>query len=179
MRFTSMFFLLAFIVVSGFSATIADVKADINTIAAQTTTLDNSITAFPLTGGTLIQALAVHNNAVTLGSSINKGTTDVQATTPTPFSDADGAAVLALVEAFEPTIESALTGIVGKKAAFQALPIGGIPALVKQDLSNLGASTTAFENALIAAAPASVVADATALKARVNAAFAAAIAAYA
>ncbi|RDB27574.1 hypothetical protein Hypma_003906 [Hypsizygus marmoreus] len=164
---------------SNISATIANVEADINTIVAQTTTLDNSIKAFPLTGGTLAEALAVHNNAVTLGNSIDKGTTDVKATTPTPFSDADGAAILTLGKTLEPTITSVLTGFVVKKAAFQALPLGGIPALFKRDLSNLSASTTAFMDALIVAALASIVANLTALKARADAAFAVAIAVYA
>lgn len=55
-----------------------------------------------------------------------------------------------------PVILDALTAIVAKKPAFQALPLGGVPALVKQDLGNLSASTEAFENALIASTPARI-----------------------
>jgi hypothetical protein len=73
--------------------------------------------------------------------------------TPSPVAEADGRSILTSVEALEPTIDSALKAIVARKAAFTALPIGGIPALVKQDLSNLSASTAAFETALINSAP--------------------------
>ncbi|KAG5634646.1 hypothetical protein H0H81_001275 [Sphagnurus paluster] len=75
--------------------------------------------------------------------------------------------------------KTALTNIIARKAAFNALPIDGIRALVKQDLANLSASTTKFEAALIAAASADLVAEATAFKGRVDGYFAAAIAAYA
>ncbi|KAF5383285.1 hypothetical protein D9615_004803 [Tricholomella constricta] len=178
MRFSSVF-VLASLVASSFASTVADIQADIADISTKLTTLDNSIAAFPSTGGTLSQALAIHSNAVTLGKSIDQGTTDVNDVDPKPFSDEDGRAILDSFTALEPTINNALIGIVDKKAALEALPVGGIPALVKQDLSNLSASTAALEDALIAAAPESIVDEAIALKERIDAAFATAIAAYA
>jgi len=57
------------------------------------------------------------------------------------------------VQGLEPAIISTLDDIVDKKPAFVALPIGGIPALVLQDLENLSASTVTFENALISKSP--------------------------
>lgn len=74
---------------------------------------------------------------------------------PTPVSVADGTSILNAITGIQPIIEDSLTAIVAKKAAFQALPVGGIPDLVKQDLANLSSSTTALENALIASAPVS------------------------
>ena len=47
----------------------------------------------------------------------------------------------------------ALKVIVDKKPALEALPIGGIVGVIQQDLNFLYSNTTAFENALIAAAP--------------------------
>ena len=47
----------------------------------------------------------------------------------------------------------ALKVIVDKKPALEALPIGGIVGVIRQDLNFLYSNTTAFENALIAAAP--------------------------
>ncbi|KAG5635541.1 hypothetical protein H0H81_010903 [Sphagnurus paluster] len=178
MRFSSVIVLASFIV-SSFASTAADIKADIVTITARINTLDTSITAFAVPGGTLTQALAIHNNAVTLGTALDKGTTDATNVTPNPVSPTDGRAILTALEATETTISRALTNIVARKAAFNALPIGGIPALVKQDLANLSASTTKFEAALIAAASADLVAEATAFKGRVDGYFAVAIAAYA
>ena len=54
-----------------------------------------------------------------------------------------------------PVIEDALTNIVLKKPSFTALIVGD--ALVLQDLQKLNASTVAFENALVAIAPVSLV----------------------
>lgn len=115
-----------------------------------------------------------------------------------PVDESDGQTIISAVEAFESTIVSALNTIVTEKAAFQALPIGGIPALVLQDLQTLNTDTTAFENALIASAPVSpsgfswfefvitddsvlqadLVSQAQSISSSINAAFAAAIAAY-
>ncbi|CAA7268911.1 unnamed protein product [Cyclocybe aegerita] len=159
------------------AVTVATVLSDIATISSQTTTLDNAIKAFPNTGGSLTSALAIHNDATNLVTSINQGTADVQAV-PLPISESDGQSVLSAVQAFEPTILDALTQVVAKKAAFAALPIGGIPALVKQDLINLNASTFAFEAALISTAPTDLVPTATSIKSSIDAAFATAVAAY-
>ncbi|KAF8068056.1 hydrophobic surface binding protein [Lyophyllum atratum] len=176
MRFSSLF-VLASLAVGSFASTVADVQADIAAISSRLTALDSAITAFANPGGTLTQALAIHSASVSLGTAIDQGTTD--AVTPLPISEADGRSILTSFEALEPTIDHSLTGIVDRKAAFTALPLGGIPALVKQDLANLSASTTALESALISIAPADLQAEATALKDRIDAAFATAIAAYA
>jgi len=71
----STFFVLASLVVAGISApnakrSVAQVQADLNDISAQVTNLDNAITAFPTTGGTLTQAL-VCNLVTTYWSEFN------------------------------------------------------------------------------------------------------------
>jgi hypothetical protein len=71
------------------------------------------------------------------------------------FSESDGQTIIQSVQAIQPTIISALNGIAAKKPAFDALPLGGVSALVKQDLATLGSDTMAFENALTASAPVS------------------------
>lgn len=173
--------LLLFSVVTASSAlvtkrTVAQVESDITNIATQVNALDSSIKAFPDTGGTLLSALAIHSSATSLLSTIQTATTDTTATAA--FSEGDGATILAAVEGFEPTILDALTAIVAKQPAFQALPIGGIPALVLQDLQNLNSGTTAFENALIAKSPADLLAQANDIKTSIGNAFTTAIAAY-
>ncbi|KAF9459839.1 hydrophobic surface binding protein [Collybia nuda] len=166
--------------------TVAEIQADIADISAQVTSLDQKITAFPATGGSLAAALidpfgkrtsqAIHSSSGTLVASLKKGTTDVTATGP--VNEADGGAILSSVNAFEPTIQHALVGIVEKRPAFQALPIGGIPALVLQDLKDLNTNTVAFSDALITNAPDSLKGAATQLKDGIVAGFATAIAAY-
>ncbi|KJA21575.1 hypothetical protein HYPSUDRAFT_187330 [Hypholoma sublateritium FD-334 SS-4] len=156
--------------------TVAKVEADIATISSSVKNLDDLITAYPATGGTLLGALNIHTAAVSLISSLVTGTSDVTSTGP--VSVADGTTIFNAVQAIAPTIGDALTGIVAKKSSFAALPIGGIPALILQDLTLLRGNTTAFSNALIANAPESLVAEDTTLKNNILAAFVPAIAAY-
>ncbi|THU93634.1 hydrophobic surface binding protein [Dendrothele bispora CBS 962.96] len=152
------------------------ILADISKISSQVTTLDNAINAFPDSGGSLVNALAIHTDATNLVSSVNTATSDTTANGA--FNEADGQTILNAVQAIEPTILDALTAIAAKQPAFAALPIGGIPALVLQDLKNLDAGTTAFSNALIANAPADLVPQATDIQTTIGNAFDTAIAAY-
>ncbi|KAF9457632.1 hydrophobic surface binding protein A-domain-containing protein [Collybia nuda] len=174
MRFTSALFFLATLATSCLAG-VPEIEDDIASIGTSLNTLHTSILAFPTTGGTLAQALAIHNNAVNLGTELNQGITDVN-TTPRPISDEDCATFLASLEALEPIIDDTLIQIGNRKAAFQALPIGGLPALVKQDLNNLCTATEAFANALLNLCPSD---EATALRDRILAACNAARAIYA
>ncbi|KAK1230748.1 hypothetical protein PQX77_006154 [Marasmius sp. AFHP31] len=178
MRFNTFFVVLsaASALATPFKRDVATVKADIAAISTQVTALDTAITNYPNPGGTLAQALAIHNSAVALDNSVKKGTTDTQATAA--FSEADGQSILASVQALVPTIQHALQQIVAKKPAFDALPVGGIPALVLQDLRNLNTDTGAFADALIAKSPADLVTQANQIKTTIANAFATAIAAY-
>ncbi|KAJ7637249.1 hydrophobic surface binding protein [Mycena polygramma] len=154
--------------------TVAQVEADIASISTQVTTLDNDISAFPASG--LAGALSIHTAAGTLESTLNTGTSDVTATGT--FSEADGTTILHAVEAIEPTILDALSQITAKQADFAALPIGGLPALILQDLKTLKTDTDAFAAALIAAAPADLKTEATTISTNIDAGFDTAIAAY-
>ncbi|KAJ3576364.1 hypothetical protein NP233_g456 [Leucocoprinus birnbaumii] len=177
MQFKSLV-VLASAVATAWGATVADVLTDLGNVKTQVTTLDNAINGFPNSGGTLTQALAIHTDATNTNSAVQATTSDAN-TVPTPVSESDGQSILTAIQGIEPIIEDALTAIVAKKAAFQALPVGGIPALVASDLSTLNASTNALENVLIAKAPADLQATAQAISGRINSAFATAIAAYA
>ncbi|KAF9524354.1 hydrophobic surface binding protein A-domain-containing protein [Crepidotus variabilis] len=154
---------------------LAQVNADLKELSTKIDTLDSALTAYP-TSGNLIQALAIHNDALAVASSLSKTTQDV--TTTGPVSDNDSTNILNTVQGKVPTIKRALTTIVAKKSGFTSLPVSGVPALIKQDLGWLSGNTTALANALITNAPPFLVANATALKKDVEAAFATAIAAY-
>ncbi|KAJ3891511.1 hydrophobic surface binding protein A-domain-containing protein [Lentinula edodes] len=156
---------------------VATVENDIANVASQVTALDSAINAFPTAGGSLVSALAIHDLATSLASALAAAATDVAATTP--FSDADAAAILELVEGFEPRILDALNGIVTKKPGFDSLPLGDVSALVAQDLATLATDTKAFENGLIADTPADLLAQATPITSAIDAALATASAAYA
>lgn len=151
------------------------VENDINNnIAPATTKLANDVNGFPASG--LVGALGIHTDATNLVGIVNNATTDANAVTS--VTEAQGQAILGDIEKIEPTILSTLTAIVTKKADFQALPIGGVPALVLSDLKSLNTSVIAFANALIAKAPTDLKPNATVIENAVASAFATAIAAY-
>ncbi|KAJ4479340.1 hydrophobic surface binding protein [Lentinula aciculospora] len=156
---------------------VGTVEQDIANIASQVTALDNDINAFPDTGGSLLSALAIHAQATSLASALATAATDVAGTAP--FSDDDGTTIINAVSGFEPAILDALTGIVAKKPAFDALPLGGLSALVASDLAILSADTKNFENALIANTQDDLLAQATPITSTIDAALATASAAYA
>ncbi|KAJ7096650.1 hydrophobic surface binding protein [Mycena belliarum] len=170
------FSLLAAAVTTPVKRTVAQVEADIASISAQVTTLDNAIKAFPNTGGSLAAALAIHTDATTLESTLTQGTSDVTSTGA--VSETDGRTLLNQVEAFEPTILDGLVQIAAKQPAFAALPISGIPALILQDLQTLKTDTVNFADALIANAPATLKTEATQLASNITSGFDTAIAAY-
>ncbi|KAK7046608.1 hydrophobic surface binding protein [Favolaschia claudopus] len=157
-----------------FKRTVAQVESDIASISSQVTTLDNNIKGFPASG--LAGALGIHTAATNLETTLNTGTNDVKATPA--FSESDGQTILNSVQAIEPVILDALAQITAKKADFDALPIGGLPALILQDLKTLKADTDAFSGALIVNAPADLKSQATTIQTNIDAGFASAIAAY-
>ncbi|KAF9254264.1 hypothetical protein L218DRAFT_1009887 [Marasmius fiardii PR-910] len=141
--------------------------------------LDNAINTFSPTGGTLTQALAVNALVQTLVATIDKGTLDANAT-PTPSDETDSQIILNSILALVDPITTALNDAVARKAVVQALPFTfGAPLLVRTALGSLASSATAFENALIAEAPADMKAQAQQLADQINAQIAAAQAAYA
>jgi hypothetical protein len=93
-----------------------------------------------------MMCLSYNRNVLTLIATIPQNTGH--------FGEADGQFILNSVRNSEPIISNALSVIITKKPAFIALHIA--PAIIMKDLTNLAASTTAFENALIAAGPVSV-----------------------
>jgi len=58
-----------------------------------------------------------------------------------------------MVEDFMPNIIDTLDQMKNKKQAFDALPVGGVTGLVKQDLIDMNSNTTALGTALIDACP--------------------------
>ncbi|KAL0570178.1 hypothetical protein V5O48_011783 [Marasmius crinis-equi] len=133
-------------------STVKQVKADIAEISDEVKSLGNAISSFPDSGGTLLQALAIHNSAQKLISTINHGTTDINGTS-TPSED-DSKDVLDAFHELAPSISSALEALVNKKAAFESLPFGQwVSGLVKQDLGQLADATKQFASGLVSKAP--------------------------
>jgi hypothetical protein len=94
----------------------ATVEADLAVLTSQVTALDNAVQAFPLSGGTLAEAMTVHTNAVNIISTLNTAASDEKAIDT--FSETKGQAILAALKGFEPTILDFLQNIVVRKPAF-------------------------------------------------------------
>ncbi|KAJ3570981.1 hypothetical protein NP233_g4047 [Leucocoprinus birnbaumii] len=175
MQFKSVLFasLFAF----AYASTIQDVLNDLVTLKSTLVTLDNAINSFPDSGGSLADALAINDDAGAVRDAIDATTPDA-VNVDLPVSVDDANSVLAAIQDLQTNIDSALTGIVAKKPAFDALPVGGVSALVAQDLNDLNTSNSALEDALIAATPPEVLDAAEQTRSEIDAAFATAIAAY-
>ncbi|KDR83283.1 hypothetical protein GALMADRAFT_134762 [Galerina marginata CBS 339.88] len=145
-------------------------------ISTQASTVVNALQAFPNTGAPPSWATGIHTKTVNLESSIDIGTSALNSA-PKPLSEADGSAIVAdAVGWIKPPLLQALQLFISREKPFQPFP--GIPALIKQDLVNLDQSVLKFEAALISAAPADEVAQATSLKTTLDAAFASTLSAY-
>ncbi|KJA21583.1 hypothetical protein HYPSUDRAFT_202923 [Hypholoma sublateritium FD-334 SS-4] len=170
---------LVFLFYAAFTlATPAQIESDIAVISTDVNNLSNGISSISNSSPSLLGALTVHSDAVTLANALTSATT--AATSNGALDVADGTTILDDLSTISPVIQDTLTDIVTKKPAFTTLngEVGGILALVLQDLENLNGNTTALANALIGIAPASLISNATTLKNNILSAFSTAIAAY-
>ncbi|THU76919.1 hydrophobic surface binding protein [Dendrothele bispora CBS 962.96] len=175
--FTILVTVTALAVASPVKCTVAQVETDLKDIFTQMANLDNSIKAFPDSGGSFSSALSIHTASQKLVSSLNMANTDVKGTTN--VTDSDGQTIQDLVKNSEPAIIDALNNIVTKKAAFDNLPLGGVSFIVKKNLGQLRTATEALETSLFSRTPASLKSQAQEIQSSVDAAFAKAQAAYA
>ncbi|KAF9473026.1 hydrophobic surface binding protein [Pholiota conissans] len=171
----------SFLTILSFSAaalaTVVKIEADITTLSTAVTSLDKSINAYPNTGGTVAGALVIHTEAQGLINDLGTATTDIQATSGL-LSLSDGKTILSSVQAIQPVILDALTVLVKKKAALQALPLGGVPAIVLADLKSLNTTAVKFADSLLKICPSALLPQATSIRDSVAVGFSGAIAGY-
>jgi len=122
--------------------TVPRLEATIASVLSNITAWNNTITAFPVTGGNLTDALEIHSAAVSLNSSFDTATLEVKLTGP--LDKEDGSRIGLSVERLEPSIFDALGAIVMKKPAFAALPSGDILDVFLSDLKSLQSACRRF-----------------------------------
>ncbi|KAJ7894850.1 hydrophobic surface binding protein [Mycena olivaceomarginata] len=152
----------------------ATVEADLTVLTSQVTALDNAVQVFPLSGGTLAEAMTVHTNTVNVISTLNTAASDEKAVDT--FSKTEGQAILVALEGFEPTILDFLQNIVVRKPAFEVLP--GVTAQILQDLNNYLTTGIAFGSTLFNKVPADLDAEVAQFQNNTVSAFEVAIDAY-
>ncbi|KAI0037160.1 hydrophobic surface binding protein A-domain-containing protein [Vararia minispora EC-137] len=154
----------------------ATVETDIANINTQVNNLNTAINTFAASP-TLVNGLAIHTGAAPLESAVNTATSDTNASAA--FTEAEGQTILTAIQSLATNVISTLSNLDGQHAKFAALPLAGSVQLVELDLQTLSSDTTAFENALIAKAPADLVPQANQVVSAISAAFSTAIATYA
>ncbi|KAF9442805.1 hypothetical protein P691DRAFT_680784 [Macrolepiota fuliginosa MF-IS2] len=131
-------------------ATPSDIEALITELTSESNAASSMLGAFPSTGGSLLQALAIHTALSNLNQGFQSGTTDVLSL-PMPISDADATAIINQVNSqLTPALGSLFAGIMKFP---NDSTLGGVPALVKQDGATLSASVQGFYNVLGIATP--------------------------
>ncbi|KAF8899456.1 hypothetical protein BD779DRAFT_1795874 [Infundibulicybe gibba] len=161
MQFSTIILVFASLTLTTFAApnvkrTVAQIDLDLSAMAEQAFTIARAASVFPDTGGSIAQAMSIHNDAVSLGSIIDSGTNDVEGT-PAPVSESDGQTIIRNLQGLGSAIQEAVGGLVNKKAAFQAVattPIDAIITLLLQDIKNLQTSTDSLMLALTNIEPA-------------------------
>ncbi|KAF9447558.1 hypothetical protein P691DRAFT_731241 [Macrolepiota fuliginosa MF-IS2] len=161
-----------------FASTTQDVLDGLAAVQSSAATLDNAINAFSNSGGSLPAALAIHSSVETTKSIIDKATGVAGAVNPRPVSVADWNLIYGIVNDINPIVKDALVVVAAQKPILDALPLDGVPGLVLQDLQNLYTSTVTLENALIGLTPSEMLDKANGAKSEIEAAFAAATAAF-
>ncbi|KAJ6568853.1 hydrophobic surface binding protein [Mycena capillaripes] len=179
-RFLCSVALLGAALASPFKRTVAQLEADIKSIGVQVTTLDNDITSFPITSGTLVQVLVrlismfcsrcmrisrppfqgIHMALTNLANVITTANTELLSGPTGTLDEADAADVLAQLEAIEPTFLHALFEFSIKEPGFGSAVSAG-PALILGDLRTLKTDTDAFLKAIIAVVPTDLKEEAT------------------
>jgi len=166
--------LLASFAVSSFAATaIADIESDVAAVSSQVTKIDNLIRKYVDVGASIPQGLALRSEGLQLIKMLDKATVNTNALR-TPVSDSDARSLLVSLQNVEPVITGGHAFVVAHKPFTTA----GVRTLFRRNLANLQASTTAFSDALLRRAPANYVAEGTAIKKKIDDAFANTFAAF-
>ncbi|KAG6875293.1 hypothetical protein C0993_009914 [Termitomyces sp. T159_Od127] len=154
MQFKRLLILASLVITSYAQTSVAQkVEDDINNkIAPALDILLSSIDAFPISNGTVIQALTIHTNAIDLNTTLVDTTNDMNVEA-CEFITSDAQTILCDLKALLPKIQQSLTDIVARKAAFQALPLGDIPGVIKDDLNLLSQDTETLASSFTNCAP--------------------------
>ncbi|KAJ3567599.1 hypothetical protein NP233_g6263 [Leucocoprinus birnbaumii] len=158
------------------TATVEDVLKDFQEMETHGMAMRDKIRNFPETGGTLMEALGIHNDVFQLQTFVTKTEGNVKAV-PLPIALEDGNRVMEAVNRLKVVLEEALKLIVEKKATFEQLSFG-IPSIIHFDLTSLHDSVVPLEDALLAVSPPELLEAAQAAKTDIEAFFSEAIAAY-
>ncbi|KAH0579415.1 hypothetical protein H2248_002276 [Termitomyces sp. 'cryptogamus'] len=178
MNFKSLFVLTSLSVCSFAETSIAQVQKDIsNQMASAVINFSTTVHAFPIWGGTAGQAMSIHYSAIVLNNVIANTTNDMN-NIISDLSDADCLDILGHLQALEPSFLHSIEGLAIRKPAFEVLPLGNIPALLKLDLATMKTSADSFMDGFIRLASPNVLPAARAMKVVVDSTFTTVLAIY-
>ncbi|KXN89763.1 hypothetical protein AN958_05303 [Leucoagaricus sp. SymC.cos] len=111
---------------------------------------------------TFEKALVLHNNALAVKEGVDILIPDIR-NVAQPISVADGTKILNFFKELQVSWNSVLEQTITKKPFFDALPVGNMTPLIRQDLRDMHATLMTAANLLIDAAPAELQAEGRAL----------------
>ncbi|KAN0094979.1 Hydrophobic surface binding protein A domain containing protein [Tylopilus felleus] len=126
------------------------VEADIKVLIEKARALDQSVKAFPKTGGTMEEVYQIHVDAINLDNAIKAATEHASASAP--FTDAQANNIIGLMTSgILPVVNEGLDDLIAKKDAIAAFYATGI---ARSDLGILKTDTDKFGQAIWANTPA-------------------------
>jgi hypothetical protein len=181
-QITSSFFVLASLI-GAIAATPAQTKADLVVISKRSADFNAAVHAVPSTGSGAGQTATILGTSEALSLALDQGTLDLTPVAVPAFADVDAGPIVDGANSFGANIIDALTALTNEKAVILTVALAPSPnvtveSLIDFDLRRLRNSTAAFEDAVIASVSDTYKANATALKAATEVAFAKAINAY-
>ncbi|KAG6873255.1 hypothetical protein C0992_008919 [Termitomyces sp. T32_za158] len=145
MQFKSLFVFSSVPVLLFAQTTPAQIESDISNVFVPALAADlAAVDAFPLVGGTLDEAMAIHTENTNVNNVLITIANDIN-TASCPLSDSDATAILSLLLAQAPNIQQVLTDITARKSGFDA--VGAVP-IIREDISTVQASGDAAGAAL-------------------------------
>jgi hypothetical protein len=179
-QITSTFFVLASLI-GAITATPAQTKADLVIISKRSADFNAAVHA--VTGSSAGQTAAILGTSEALSVALDQGTLDLTPAAVPVFADVDAGPIVDGANSFGANIIDALTALTSEKTVILTVALAPSPNvtvenLIEFDLRKLRNSTAAFEDAVIASVSDTYKANATALKAATEVAFAKAINAY-
>ncbi|KAJ7767629.1 hydrophobic surface binding protein A-domain-containing protein [Mycena metata] len=170
---------LSFLFARGYSISFkrsaVQLETDISTVAAEISSLDTQVTAFPATGGSLLQVLATHTAITNLEGGITTATTDLVAAGP--LDEVNATAIVTALQDLVPVFLDALNKLSIKEPSVAAASSAG-KALFLSDLKNLKAATDLFLEDLAAAVPPDLQEEVREIQEELDGGFGTAITAY-
>jgi len=122
-------------------------ESDLDAIETQVMKLQSGVNAFPVpTGGTLAEALTIHDDILAIIPLIQAATADCLANGS--IDSADSTTIVNILTTISNELEEIAEGLQERATEINGLGVAGLGALLLSDMQNLESNITALDNCL-------------------------------